>query len=180
MARAWGRASRIAGLLLIGGAIAAPASAQPDDCRGLRALLDADNGRLASVALRAEPGKGIAVTVRGNGIGLPPAGECTFAGDAEVTELNCRWRQATQAEAIAAHDRLLARMRACLGADSMQPGTIYPQTTTWRIVQRSEHRFEREPGETGIDLDLVEYVPAGETAADAQYYVTLSVYRSED
>ncbi len=180
MVSAAGRAGRIAGLLLIGAAFAAPALAQPADCRGLRTLLDADNGRLAAVALRTDPGRGVAIIVRGNGVGLPLAKECTFAVDAEVTELNCRWSYLTQAESAAAHDRLLARMRVCLGADSMRPGTISGPAGAWRIVQRSEHKFEREPGETSIDLDLVEYIPTGEAAASAQYHVALSVYRSED
>jgi hypothetical protein len=172
------RASRFACLILIGAACARPAAAQPADCGGLRALLDADNGRLASVGLRVEPGGGIAINVRGNAIGLPPAKECTFAGGAAATELNCQWRYAARAEAEAAHDRLLARMRVCLGAESMRPATIYPATTAWRVVQRSQHQIEREPGATSIALELVEYAAEG-APATLQYFVALSVDRSE-
>lgn len=159
----------------------APALAQAQACGRLAAVLDSDNRGFAALSWQMAPRRGVTVSAAGAPVGLPPAAECTLGSKASGTnELSCQWEYAARAEATAGFDTLLARMRRCLGADSMQPGTIYSPSSPWRPVQRNAHEIERDGGaHTDISLQLVEYIAQGAAPADARYFVELNVTRDE-
>jgi hypothetical protein len=164
---------------------AAPALARAQACGRLGAVLDLDDRGFASLSWQMTPRRGIIVSAAGAPVGLPPAQECTLTSEAAGTsELSCQWEYAAQAGATAGFDALLARMRGCLGADSMRPGTIYAQSNPWRPVQRNVHEIERDGGaHTDMSLQLVEYIAQnapGAPPASARYFVELTVTRDEE
>jgi hypothetical protein len=169
----------LAGLLAIG---LTPALAHAQACGRLGPVLDMDNRGFASLSWQMAPRRGVTLNAAGAPVGLPPAAECVISSKARgASELSCQWEYAAQAEATAGFDALLARMRLCLGADSMQPATVSPPVSSWRPVQRNAHEIERESGaHTAIGLQLVEYIPEGDQPAAAQYFVELDVTRDEE
>jgi hypothetical protein len=160
----------------------APALTQAQACGRLGAVLDMDNRGFASLSWQMAPRRGVTLSAAGAPVGLPAAAECVISSKARgSSELSCQWEYAAQAAATAGFDALLARMRSCLGAASMQPATIAAPVSSWRPVQRNAHEIERESGaHTAIGLQLVEYIDEGAQATAAQYFVELDVTRDEE
>lgn len=185
------RTRRLLCILAATSGLAAPAAARVAGCGQVRARAVAGAHGSTVVGWGFEAGRRVYFTVGRARVDLAGSARCEAESADADADFACRWTYARYAEAAAAYDALLDRVRLCTIApvaenDEMASG---PDR---RVMRQNGQRFEGRPLDTLVQLGLVEHAPAPAPAPAAaaagqaapalppvQYIVDLAVSRED-